>query len=368
MTFQRRVQDVLDELVATGAETGLQVAVHHRGRRVVDAAAGVADGTTGRPVTSQTLFFGFSTAKGAAALIAHLLVRNGLVGYDTPVAEVWPEFGVHGKETATLRQVLTHTVGVPAMPGGLGPGDLADWPRVCAAIAGAEPRWPPGTRTGYHSFTFGFLIGEIARRVTGQPVRRLLHDWVAAPLGIDGELYFGVPPAGLARIARLEDAEPHPDEQDEQDERDRILAPWERRPRASMGNDPDFLQADVPSVGTFTARGMATVYAAIVDGRLIAADQLAELSAVAFEGTDQVFGNPARLAMGYPLGRVGAPADEAPTTFGWPGGGGGYAYADPATGTSFAVAKNRLTPDFATAQRLSDMVRAEFDTTSNSVG
>src|SRR3954454_21701108 len=141
MTLRRRVQDVLDDLEATGAETGLQVAVHHRGHRGVDGGVdgggdAAAAGTNGRPVTPETLFFGFSTAKGVTALIAHLLVRNGLVGYDTPVAEVWPEFGVHGKETATLRQVLTHTVGVPAMPGGLGPTDLADWPRVCAAIAG----------------------------------------------------------------------------------------------------------------------------------------------------------------------------------------------------------------------------------------
>ncbi|TDD49332.1 class A beta-lactamase-related serine hydrolase [Nonomuraea terrae] len=357
MTLQRRVQDVLDELVAKGAETGMQVAVHHQGHRVVDAVAGVADSRTGRPVTPETLFFSFSTAKGVAALIAHLLVRSGLVDYDTPVAEVWPEFGMHGKETATLRQVLTHTVGVPAMPGGLGPTDLADWPRVCAAIAGAEPRWRPGTRTGYHSFTFGFLVGEIARRVTGQPVRQLLQDWVAAPLGIVGELYFGVPPTELARLARLEDTEPHLAEPPGHDS---ILAPWERQPRASMGNSPDFLQADVPSVGTFTARGIATVYAAILDGRLLAADQMAELSTVAFEGIDQVFGNSARLGLGYPLGLVGAPADKAPTTFGWPGGGGSYAYANPATGTSFAVTKNRLTPDFGTAQRLSDVVTAEI--------
>lgn len=355
MTLQRQVQDVMDELVATGAETGLQVAVYHRGRRIVDAVAGVADGTTGRPVEPDTLFFSFSTAKGVTALIAHLLVEHGLVGYDTPVAEVWPEFGVHGKEIATLRHVLTHTVGVPAMPGGLGPTDLADWPRVCAAIAGAEPRWRPGTRTGYHSFTFGFLVGEIARRVSGQPVRQLLHDWVAAPLGIVGELYFGVPPTELARLARLEDTEPH---LAEPSGHGNILAPWERQPQASMGNSPHILQADVPSVGTFTARGIATVYTAILDGRLIAADQMAQLSALAFEGTDQVFGNPARLALGYPLGRVGAPADEPPTTFGWPGGGGSYAYANPTTGTSFAVTKNRLTPDFATAQRLSDVVTA----------
>lgn len=352
--FQHQFQDVLDELVATGAETGLQVAVHHRGHRVVDAVAGLADGTTGRPVTAGTPFFSFSTAKGVAAVLAHLLVRDGLLGYDTPVADVWPEFGVRGKHTATLRHVLTHTVGLPAMPGGLGPTDLPDWPRVCAALAAAEPRWHPGTLTGYHSYTFGFLVGEIARRVTGQPVRRLLHDWIAAPLGIAGELYFAVPPAELPRLAHLEDAEPPPPGADG------VLAPWERQPQASMGNDPALLQADVPSVGTFTARGIATVYAAILDGRLIPADQLAQLSAVAFEGTDQVFGNPARLALGYPLGRIGAPAGEPPTTFGWPGGGGSYAYANPATGTAFALTKTRLTPDFTTAQRLATLVTTEL--------
>lgn len=356
--IQRRVQDVLDELVASGAETGLQVAVQHRGHRVVDAAAGVADRTTGRPVTAGTPFFSFSTGKGVAALLAHLLVRDGLLGYDTPVAEVWPEFAVRGKHTATLRHVLTHTVGLPAMPGGLDPADLPDWPRVGAALAAAEPRWRPGTHTGYHSYTFGFLVGEIARRVTGQPVRQLLHDRIAAPLGITGELYFAVPPTELPHLACLEDAEPHPPDQPEGQHS--ILAPWERQPRASMGNDPALLQADIPSVGTFTARAIATAYAAILDGRLIPADQLAQLTAVAFEGTDQVFGNPARLALGYPLGRIGAPAAEPPTTFGWPGGGGSYAYADPTTGISFALTKNRLTPTFTTAQRLSDLVTAEL--------
>ncbi|MER7558314.1 serine hydrolase domain-containing protein [Nocardioides sp. NPDC126508] len=346
MTLQARVQYVLDELVAAGAETGLQVAVDHRGRRVVDAVAGVADSRSGRPVTPETLFFSFSTGKGMAALIAHLLVGKGLIGYDTPVAEVWPEFAAHGKESTTLRHVLTHTAGVPAMPGGLGPGDLGDWSRVCTALAAAEPLWRPGTRTGYHSFTFGFLIGEIARRVTGRPVGRLLDDWVASPLGITAELYFGVPPGERPRLARLEDAEAPPPDPPGQHH---VLAPWERRPSASMGNDPQFLGADVPSVGTFTARGITTAYAAMLDGRLIAADQLEELSAVAFEGTDQVFGSPARLALGYPLGRIG-----------WPGGGGSYAYADPTTGISFAITKTRLTPGFATAQRLSDLVTAEI--------
>lgn len=115
------------------------------------------------------------------SLIAHLLVRTGALGYDTPVADLWPGFGAHGKATVTLRHVLTHSAGVPAMPRGIGPADLTDWSWVCTAIADAEPQWPPGTKTGYHSFTFGFLVGEIARRATGKPVWQLLHECVTVP-------------------------------------------------------------------------------------------------------------------------------------------------------------------------------------------
>lgn len=350
-SLQQKVQRVINELVDDGAESGLQVAVYRHGDRVVDAVAGVADSGTGRPVASETPFFSFSSAKSVTSLIAHLLVRTGAVGYDTPVVDLWPEFGAHGKSAATVRHVLTHSVGVPAMPRNIGPADLADWSRVCAAIADSKPRWRPGTETGYHSYTFGFLVGEIARRATGKPMRQLLRDWITTPLGIDGDLYFGVPEIELPRLARLEDAEPPPVAPPD----DSVLAPWERQPTAAMGNNREFLQADIPSVGTFTARGIATMNAAVLDGRLIDSDQLAELSAVAFEGVDQVFGNHARLALGYPIGRVGAQPDEAPTAFGWIGGGGSYAYVDTATGISFAVTKTRLTPHFATAQRLAHL-------------
>ncbi|MFE7168620.1 serine hydrolase domain-containing protein [Streptomyces sp. NPDC057616] len=355
-TLQRKVQGVVDELVDTGAETGLQVAVFQRGALVVDAVAGVADSRSGRGVTPGTPFFSFSAGKVMTSLIAHLLVGTGAVGYDTPVVDLWPEFGAHGKATATLRHVLTHSGGVPGMPRDIGPADLTDWTRVCSALADAEPRWRPGTETGYHSYTYGFLVGETARRVTGKPMRQLLHEWVAVPLGLDGELYFGVPRTELPRLARLEDAAPLPAAPPDADS---LLAPWERQPTAAMGNDHEILEADIPSVGTFTARGIAAMNAALLDGRLLGADQLEELTAVAFEGTDQVFGNPVRLSLGYPLGRIGAPPDEAPTAFGWIGGGGSYVYADPSTGVSFALAKTRLTPHFDTALRLADLTADE---------
>lgn len=355
MPLQDRIHNAIDELVGSGAEAGLQVAVYRHGVLVVDAVAGIADTVTGRPVTPETPFFSFSSGKSLASLVAHLLVRTGAVGYDTPVVDLWPEFGTHGKEAVTLRHVLTHSAGVPAMPRTIGPADLTDWTRVCAALAGAEPRWRPGTATGYHSFTFGFLVGEIARRATGKPMRQLLHEWVAEPLGLDGDLYFGVPHGELNRLARLEDAitpAPAPPGGNT------VLAPWEMRPTAAMGNSHEILQADIPSVATFTARGIAAANAALLDGRLLDSHQLAEVTAVAFEGIDQVFGNPARLALGYPLGRLGTRPDESPTAFGWVGGGGSYVYADTATGLSFALTKTRLTPHFTTAQHLADLTTA----------
>lgn len=355
--LQHRIHSLLYKFVETGAETGVQVAVYHRGALVVDAVAGVADSKTGRAVTSETPFFSFSAGKSMTALIAHLLVQTGAVDYDTPIVDLWPEFGARGKEATTLRHVLTHSAGVPAMPRDIGPTDLPDWSRVCAAVAAAEPRWRPGTATGYHSYTFGFLVGEIARRATGHTMRQLLHEWIAAPLSLERELYFGVPRTDLdrlARLARLEDSTPRPLLQLD----DAVLAPWEMQPTADMGNCPEILEADIPSVGTFTARGIAAVYAAVLDGRLVGSRQLDAMTAPAFEGTDQVFGNHARLALGCVLGRLGARPDETLGTFGWVGGGGSYVYADTATGTAFAMTKTLITPHFGTAQRLADVTAA----------
>ncbi|MEV0066766.1 serine hydrolase domain-containing protein [Amycolatopsis sp. NPDC050768] len=338
--LQDRIQRRLDTLVGTGAETGLQVAVYEDGALIVDAVAGTAE--PGRPLTSGTPIFSFSTAKNVAATLAHLLVARGFLDYDSPVTDLWPEFGAHGKATATLRHVLTHTVGLPAMPREITPRELPDWSRVCESLAAAEPRWPPGTATGYHSFTFGYLVGELARRATGRSMSELLREWITVPLGIEGQLYFAAPEEVLAGFARLEQQASHWPAAP-------ILAPWESRPSADFGNTDTILRADIPSVGTATAHGLAAMYNAVLQGTLVDSARLTELSALAFEGTDQVFGNPARMALGFPLGRIGAPAEENSAAFGWPGGGGSYAYADPARGVAFALTKTRLVPNFDTA-------------------
>jgi CubicO group peptidase (beta-lactamase class C family) len=205
--IQQQVQEAIDELVESGAERGLQVAVYHNGEQIVDAVAGVADPETGRPVAPDTPFYCYSVGKSATATVAHVLVERGAFDYDTLVVELWPEFGAHGKETATVRHVLTHTVGVPGVPADTTPEDLCDWDRMCEVIAAAEPWWEPGTRMAYHAYPFGYIVGEIVRRTTGKPISQVLREDVAGPLGVADELFFGVPESELGRLARLEDAE-----------------------------------------------------------------------------------------------------------------------------------------------------------------
>ncbi|ASR35820.1 serine hydrolase [Prauserella marina] len=347
--IQERIQRHIDTLVDTGAEAGVQVAVYRNGALIVDAVAGTADPATGRPITSGTPVFSFSTGKNVAATLAHVLVARGFLDYDSPITGLWPEFGVHGKAATTLRHVLTHTAGLPAMPREITPAELPDWPRVCESLAAAKPRWRPGTAVGYHAYTFGYLVGELAHRATGRRMRELLREWITAPLGIEGQLYFAVPEESLPGLACLE-----------QQARDwssvPVLAQWESRPSADFGNDAKILRADIPSVGTATAHGLAAMYDALLRGALVDSARPTELSALAFEGVDQVFGTPARMALGFPVGRIGAPAEENSVAFGWPGGGGSYAYADPARGIAFALTKTRLVPNFDTAQSVTTIL------------
>ncbi|MFL5803407.1 MAG: serine hydrolase domain-containing protein [Roseiflexaceae bacterium] len=345
--MQKQVQHAIDQLVESGAERGLQVAVYRHGDLVVDAVAGVADSATGRPVTSDTPFYSTSTGKGVTATVVHVLAERGVLSYGTPIVELWPEFGAHGKERATMRHALTHSVGVPAVPANTTPEDLCDWQKICAIIADAEPWWEPGTRAGYHPQTFGYIIGEIVRRATGKPISQILREEVAGPLGVADELFFGVPKSELGRLARLEEAEGNleafaalPD-----DFPFFKVAPRAVQPTAEFGNRADVLTADIPAGGTMTARAVARMYAALlgqVDGvRLVSPERLREITAVAITGEDAIMGNPATWALGYGIGFQG-PLDS-PTLFGMAGSGGTAAYADTASGIAIAVTKNRVT-------------------------
>jgi len=362
--MQAEVQAVIDGLVDSGAERGLQVAVYRHGDQVVDAVAGVADRSTGRPVTSDTPFYATSTAKGVAATVVHVLAERGLLGYDTRIAELWPEFAAHGKKAATVRDALTHSVGVPGLPVDTQPEAFLDWDAMCALIAGAKPWWTPGTRTGYHAQTFSWIVGEIVRRATGRRISQVLRDEVSGPLGIADELFFGVPTSELGRLARLEDQEypadaiPPGDEEAPAfgappDEHDGwVWAPPATMPDATFGNRADLLATDIPAGGTMTARAVARMYAALmhdVQGvRLVSNERLRQITAVAVSGIDEVLGFPAARGLGYDVGGLGGPLDS-PTLFGMAGSGGTAAYADTASGIAIAVMKNVNTfGDFTT--------------------
>lgn len=371
---QAAIQAAADEMVTSGTETGLQVAVLSNGQVAAEAVSGVADPSTGAAVRADTLFYAASTAKGVAASLAHVLAERGDLDYDMTLASVWPEFGSLGKDRVTVRHVLLHTAGLPGLPPGTTPEDLCDWDHMCALLAGQQPWWEPGTQFGYHNLTFGFLLGEVMRRVTGRTVTELLRELLTAPLGIEGEVCFAVPPPLLPRVARqvpgggvpgggVQGGGPAPGQPEPGSALDRAM-PRGVRPDAGFANRADVLTSDIPSMGTMTARGVARIYSALlghIDGvALVSPQRLAAMNAVAFTGMDQVMGFPTSWAFGYSPDRPGGVPSRRGSTFGMVGGNGSAAYADVDSGVAVAVMRNRFAPGDLSAVTRIDRLVAEM--------
>jgi CubicO group peptidase (beta-lactamase class C family) len=358
---QHRVLRTMGDLVAGGAETGVQVAVIKDGRTVIDVCVGATDADGERPVTADTLFFAASTAKGVAAAIAHVLVERGAIAYDTRVAEVWPEFGAHGKDQVTLRDVLLHTAGVPGLPPDTTVDDLCDWERMCRLLAEATPWWEPGTQTGYHAQTFGFLLGETLRRATGRNLSTLLRDELTRPLGVADEVHFAVPERLLPRVAHQVPG-PAPAPPEPGSPLARAIPPGVMA-TAEVANRTDFLTAEIPANGTMSARGVARLYAALLGHlpgiTLVPAARRALMAAPAFSGIDQVMGFPTTWAFGYSPNRPGAVPSRPGSTFGMVGSNGSAAYADIDTGVAVAVMHNRFTAGDLTAVTIVDRIVAD---------
>lgn len=335
--LQDQVQRRLDELVET--ELGLQVAVYYQGELVVDAVAG--------DITSGTLLYAASTGKAAAATVANVLVDRGVLEYDAPIADLWPEFAANGKQKATLRHVLTHSVGLPALAPDTTADDLTDPAKITSYLAAAEPWWEPGTKMTYHAMTFGYLVGEIVRRATGRRISDVLRE-IAEPLGIADEVYFAVPQNQLHRVATLVEPEGAEDTFAMVAGLFAKVTPPDLTPRAARCNRPDQLTAEIPSEGVLTARGIAKLYAALigeVDGvRLVRPEAVAEITGPALTAPDELMGNPATWALGYPIGRLGSSAEESPTSFGMPGMGGSVGWADTRSGVAFGLTRVLFDP------------------------
>ncbi|MFE6840490.1 serine hydrolase domain-containing protein, partial [Streptomyces sp. NPDC057705] len=337
---QARVGVILEELVASGRESGLQVAAYLDGEPIVDAHAGWADRPGGRRLGADTLIHSFSTGKGFTATLVHVLAERGLIAYDTPIAHYWPEFGAHGKERATVRHALTHTIGVPQLPSAVTPEQLCDWDTMCAIVAAQEPLWEQGTASGYHGWTFGWILGETVRRITGLTPAEALRTYVTEPLGVADELFFGLPESELARTAPLVEGnwaawlESLPPTAPFR----RYVAPnravWTV---AELANRRAYLLADLPACGTTTARAAARLYAALsgeVDGvRLMSPERVALAADVAVEGKDLMLLGRYAKGLGYFLG-LPAMAGER-TAFGHHGSGGSIAFSDRGRGLAF---------------------------------
>ncbi|MGW0433432.1 serine hydrolase domain-containing protein [Micromonospora sp. NPDC003197] len=345
MDAQARVQKLLDHLVETGQETGVQVAAYLRGAPVVDAHAGQADPATGRLVDHHTLFNSWSTGKGTTSTLVHVLADRGLLRYKAPVAEYWPQFGVGGKHRVTIAHVLTHSAGIPQAPAEITVDDLGDWAGMCARIAELPLLWEPGTATGYHALTYGYILGEVVRRVTGRPIAQVLYEHVTGPLGIADDLFFGVPATQHDRVARLEDGNwvttmaRRP-----ADSLFFKAAPHSIQPSAELGNRADYLAVDLPCAGTMTAHAAARMYAALTgdveDVRLISPQRTARISEITTAEVDLVLGAPIPKGLGYFLGLPEMGGRRS--AFGCKGSGGSIALADPRNDFAFAFMHNRM--------------------------
>ncbi|MFE8939951.1 serine hydrolase domain-containing protein [Streptomyces sp. NPDC007872] len=363
---------------ARRGDIGAAVCVYRYGRPVVDLWGGIADPETGRPWTRDTLQLVYSATKGATATAAHMLVERDLLDLDAPVASYWPEFAANGKADIPVRWLLSHQAGLVALDEPLPVADALAWNPMTAALAAQRPQWTPGTAHGYHGRTWGWLVGEVIRRVSGRTPGRFFADEIATPLGLD--FHIGLPASARARVSRMAYRGPSvdlttvPTASVPAELREQVAAwrdPDSLSNRAFAVTDPAAIDFDAPEVqaaelpssnGIGTARSLARMYAATigeVDGvRLLTPATLASAAEEQANGKDRVMLLPSRFASGYMLPTEGNPM-TGPNAFGHTGRGGSLAFADPDHGLAFGYVMNHIVSgsDDERATALVDAVR-----------
>ncbi|MBW2448360.1 MAG: beta-lactamase family protein [Deltaproteobacteria bacterium] len=349
-----------------GSGGGAAVCVYHRGVPVVDIWAGVQD-ERGTPWRHETTALSFSTTKGVTSTALHLLADRGLVDYDAPVAEYWPEFAAAGKEAITVRHLLCHEAGMYRLRGRIDHADrMLDWDHVCSALAAGEAAHEPGTRNAYHGMTFGWLVGEVIQRVSGMSFSDFIRKELAEPLGVDG-LQIGVPREDRERVAQLLGGSLGRAGEDRIPQESRVLQ-WSGRaasllrlpfnPRRTADAlvvpgvlnfffSPDALDAPIPAAnGTFTARSLARLYAMLagdgeIDGkRLLSTHTVMQATEVQNTRIDGVVPFPMRWRLGYHL--AATTRGVLSSGFGHFGYGGSGAWAEPERELAVAMVTNQV--------------------------
>src|SRR5438128_156563 len=347
------VRDAFAANFAARREVGASFAATVGGELVVDLWGGWADAATTRPWERDTIVNVYSTTKAMTALCAHILVDRGELDLDAPVARYWPEFAQAGKEPITTRHLLTHSAGLAALRRSLPTEALYDWTRMVEALAAETPWWEPGSAHGYHAITYGYLVGEVVRRITGKTLGTFLREEVTAPLGAD--FHIGLAPSEDARVAEMVPpsaaetaADPSP-ALDPQSVSGRALS---NPPlRAEFANRPEWRRAEIPAAnGHGNARSVARVMAALACGgrlggvRLLGEQTIAKAIEEQRYGKDLVLGFTLRWGVGFKLTSRELPLGPNPRTFGHGGWGGSLGFADLDARVSWAYIMNKMSP------------------------
>jgi CubicO group peptidase (beta-lactamase class C family) len=344
------VRDAFEANFAERGEVGAGVCVMVDGEVMVDLVGGWADARRMRPWRPDTLVDFYSAGKALLALLALRLVEEGRIELDTPIASVWPEFAAGGKEAATLRHALCHRAGVPAIRERLTDDDLWDWDRMTGALAATAPWWEPGSRHAYHTNTFGHLVGEVVRRVSGESPGVRLRS-VAGPL--DADLWIGVPSGQQRRCAEVIWAPAQPLGEIDLDALSgdlmmNALAHFNPPGYSSVGvvNTARWRAAQVPSTnGHGTAAGLARVYSALLSASpLLSADLLAHATTPRSVGPCPVLGEEMAFGLGFMPTTERRPLGPNPRSFGHYGTGGSLGMADPDAGVAFGYVMNHVIP------------------------
>lgn len=348
-------------------EVGAACSLYVGEEKVVDIWGGIANVDSDSPWQEDTLQLVFSAAKAVTATCIHMLVERGKLDLDEPVSNYWPEFSVNRKEQITTRMVLSHRAGLAAVDGDFVLEDILAWDPVVKAIAQQAPNWTPGTEHGYHARSFGWILGEILRRIEGISVGQFIQREIATPLDID--VYVGlpedqyprcskvVPPeGGMARLADLLGSNSLTY---------RVMhGPSELFDYDQLWNRPDVLACEMPSSNAVSdARSLAKFYAAL-SGQLpglslLSEATLTEACKVHSEGPDKVVLVPTRFGLGYALAPYLA-AKAGPKSFGHAGAGGSLALADSEAGISFGYVANRMLFDPKGDPRTRSLIEAVY--------
>jgi len=336
-------------------ETGAALCVTVYGRTFVDLWGGWTSPARRTPWAPDTLVDIFSVGKGMLALLAAHLAGTGQLESDAPVARYWPEFAAEEKHAVTLRQLLSHQAGLPAIRRRLPPDAMLDWQLMAAAIAGERPWWPPGTGHGYHVNTFGFAVGEVMRRITGKTVGTLLRERVARPLGAD--IHIGLPVAEHYRVAdfdwpagTLAEADPTGLDETRLMEHNAYFNPAGLS-GAGVVNTARWREAEVPSANCHgSARGVARVYAALAAGgtlggvKVVDRGALADATCEQANGPDLILHRPSRFGLGFQLTQPERPMGRGTGAFLHFGGGGSLGCCDPEAGVAIGYVTGQMGP------------------------